>query len=89
MTRVPLSDLLKGLEFASAGDGESADCVCLATGRVFFQSDWTDDEEELPADLDDPAHYLALPTRRELDLGRELVMAFIEGSSQKTENKAR
>lgn len=81
MTRVPLSDLLKGLEFASAGDGESAACVCLATGRVFFQSDWTDDEEELPADLDDPAHYLALPTRRELDLGRELVMAFIEDAS--------
>ncbi len=82
MTRVPLSDLLEGLEFASAGDGgESAAYVCLETGRVFFQSDWTDDEEELPADLDDPAHYLALPTKRDLDLGRALVMAFIEEAS--------
>lgn len=81
MTRVPFSDLLEGLDFASTGDGEGAAYVCLETGRVFFQSDWTDDDDELPADLDDPARYLALPTRRELDLGRALVMAFIEEAS--------
>ena len=79
MPTVKLSDMLEGLEFASFdGPYEAAAYVCRETGTVYCVADDESLNEDLPDDLDDSARYLPLPDKRELDLGRRLVFAFVE-----------
>lgn len=79
MVTVLLSDLIDGFYFASA-DGliECAAYLCLDTGKVYFTSEESDIDEDLPDDLETSDRYLVIPDKRELDLGRELALSFIE-----------
>lgn len=77
---VAWSQILDAFEFVSM----SVDCghaawVCRETGAVHMHSDWDDELEALPEDIDDAQKYVALPTPRDLDLGRPLVMRFAAG----------
>lgn len=45
------------------------------TGEIYFYSEFGDNEEALPEDIDDEK-YLAIPHRNELDLGKRLVLKF-------------
>ena len=44
-----------------------------------MHSDWDEELWPLPEDIDDGTKYVALPTPRDLDLGRPLVMRFAAG----------
>ncbi|NJK99464.1 MAG: hypothetical protein HC838_13440 [Spirulinaceae cyanobacterium RM2_2_10] len=72
------SDLEIALLFVSA-DVLSANraVVSRRTEQIFYLSDVCGVEDELPADIDNPAAYLAIPHRQELDLGRTLVEEFV------------
>ena len=45
---------------------------------MFWHSEFGDNFEELPDDVDDEAKYIALPSARDLDLGKRLVMRFAD-----------
>ena len=77
MPTVDFADLLIAYEFASAEDfDESAAYVCRETGAIFIISDAMDPEEPLPDDLETSSRYLAVPGKRDLDLGKPLVLRF-------------
>lgn len=69
---VRFEDLLLAVEGDLSGAGQAY--VSRVTGQVHVAM--PDFEEELPEDIDDESIYLQLPTRRDLDLGKPLVIAF-------------
>jgi hypothetical protein len=75
--KVNFSDLLLAFEFVSSGgSGENTAYLSKETGKIYWQSAWVDDVEDLPDELGDPAKYLTIPDKRELDLGKPLVLKF-------------
>lgn len=73
-----LDDLLAAYEFVSAGEVSMLDAaayICRATGQVYWSGEGVD--EELPEDIDDDSRYVAVPGKRDFDLGRALVMRFV------------
>jgi hypothetical protein len=72
--RVAWTKLLDAFEFISmSGEFGGSAWVSRETGAVFWHSDGLD---ELPEDIDDEDKYLELPSPRDLDLGKRLVMRF-------------
>jgi hypothetical protein len=45
------------------------------TGKIYWYSEYGDNEEELPEDIDDEK-YLEIPHKNELELGKRLVLDF-------------
>lgn len=75
-------DIVHAFEFANTG-GDIAEFrafVCRQTGTIYSDTGGFDsgeeDEDELPDDIEDATKYVPLPDKRELDLGKSLVMAF-------------
>jgi hypothetical protein len=63
--KVDFSDLLLAFEFVSSG----------ASGQN--TAEWLDDDDQdLLDDIEDPAKYFTIPDKRELDLGKPLVLKF-------------
>jgi hypothetical protein len=59
--------------------GEFRAFVCKQSGIIYHQTDFLDSLEwnnELPDDIDDEEKYVALPEKRELGLGKPLVLDF-------------
>ncbi|MFY3383951.1 hypothetical protein [Paracidovorax sp. MALMAid1276] len=80
MTTAKFSKILDGYEFCAMADlMETRALVSLERGTVHIVSSdlELDLDEALPEDID-TGPYLALPDKRELDLGRDLVMEFTE-----------
>jgi len=56
------------------------DCRALAvkpvqSGKVYWYVEYSDDElSELPEDIDDREKYVQIPDKKELDLGKPLVL---------------
>ncbi|MGO9742706.1 MAG: hypothetical protein ACLPN5_14590 [Roseiarcus sp.] len=71
---VQWSDLEDAYVFLS-GDGSATAFVNTKTGEIFLRSDLAG-IDELPEDAEDSGDYLELPSRRDLELGTRLVMAF-------------
>jgi len=77
-TVVEFSELIDALEFAGFDGGfEHRAYVDRMTGKIYCVSDEFESEEELPEDLEESDRYLAVPDKKELDLGRRLVDRFI------------
>jgi len=73
------SDLVDAFEWVSAtGPYENTAYVCRKTGKIWLVSDFDDVGEEAPADVDDESLYVAVPGKRELDLGRSLALRFAD-----------
>jgi len=76
---VSFVDLLDAYEWVSSADPcENEAYVSRVTGQIHWSSSITDVEEELPEDIEDGSIYLAVPHKHDLDLGRELVLRFVE-----------
>ncbi|HEY2230249.1 MAG TPA: UPF0158 family protein [Xanthobacteraceae bacterium] len=80
-TAIPVkwADLELAFDFVSGSANEEHHAfLCKETGNILWQSDSLDDEEEeLPDDIDDPEKYISIPHKKELDLGKALVMDFV------------
>jgi hypothetical protein len=78
--RVSFRELLDAFEFVSfqSGVGDNEAFICRQTGKIYlrFEDPPEDEPEELPDDIDDEEKYLAVPDKRELDLGKPLVLDF-------------
>jgi hypothetical protein len=75
------TELRLAYEFVSTGGfGENKAYVSLDTGKIHLVSDFLDMEEEgeAPDDVETSDRYIAIPHRTELDLGRDLVLRFVE-----------
>jgi hypothetical protein len=75
---VNYSDLLMVFEcICSCAPGESDAYICVNTGTIYLVSAIADCGEEAPEDVETSDQYIRVPHRRDLDLGRELVFAFV------------
>ena len=73
---VSFADLQLAFEFVSAGDmGENEAWLDRQSGEIYYRSAYGDNEEELPDDIADE-RYIAIPDKRELDLGKPMVLDF-------------
>src|SRR6201997_153571 len=73
---VSFSDLQLACEFVSSGDmGENEAYLDRQSGKIYWHSEFGDNGEELPDDIDDEK-YIAIPNKIELDLGKDLVLGF-------------
>ena len=81
-SRTPISyDALESaLQWSSSGAPFENDAyVSRTTGEVFFRSmDGDFGDEEIPEDIDDDTRYVAMPHKNDLDLGRSLVIEFVD-----------
>ncbi|NRA84379.1 MAG: hypothetical protein HRU22_11610 [Gammaproteobacteria bacterium] len=83
MVKVNKDDLMMALDVVSSGASCGMDTlayVCIKTGKVWITG--LDDESlidvDFPADLSDNEQYIMAPEKGELDLGKELALAFVE-----------
>ena len=74
---VSFKDILEAFEFVSAGGmGEHQAFLCKQSGKVYWHSEFSDELDELPDDIEDSEKYVPIPDKRELDLGKPLVLDF-------------
>jgi hypothetical protein len=83
VTPMPVSfkQLLEAYQLADIGPGGSQiECIlCRQTGKIYWHSDFPDFQElndQLPDDIDGDEKYIAIPDKRDLDLGKKLVLDF-------------
>jgi Uncharacterised protein family (UPF0158) len=71
------AELQDAFEFVSVGaPGENEAYLDRQSGKIYYHSEYCDFDEELSDDLDDKK-YIAIPDKRELDLGKPLVLDFV------------
>ena len=76
---VKLSELLDALEYVSgSGQFENSAYLERTTGKVYFDSEDLEMEEQLPEDYEDGRKYIAIPHKIDLNLGSNLAIKFIE-----------
>lgn len=77
MVTIKYDDLLLAFEFVSAGlPMEHNAYISIDTGQIYWISDLSPTEEEVPDDLETSDRYIAIPHKNELDLGRSLALRF-------------
>jgi uncharacterized protein UPF0158 len=73
---VSFSDLQLAFEFVNSGGmGENEAYLDRQSGKMYWHSEFGDNDERLPDDIDDEK-YIAIPDKKELDLGKALVFNF-------------
>src|SRR6516164_10838568 len=73
---VSFSDVQLAFEFVSSGGmGENEAYLDRQSGKIYWHSEFDDNDQELPDDMDDEK-YISIPHKTELDLGKPLVMDF-------------
>ena len=86
MAKINYDDLELAFGFVNSGAPmESRAYISLDTGHIYWVSEQTDDEEELPEDLVTSDRYIAVPHKNDLDLGRRLVMRFVRQAMPESE----
>jgi len=73
------SDLELAFEFVSSSGGLNEAFLCRRTGKIYWRPDSLDVaglDDEMPDDIEDEEKYIAIPGKRDLDLGKPLVMDF-------------
>lgn len=76
MVKVKFDDLLLAFEFVSFGGPMAHEAyLCRETGKIHWYSEFGDNEEELPEDIDSDK-YIAIPHKNDLNLGKRLVLRF-------------
>jgi hypothetical protein len=86
---IKLDALLEAVEWVSAGESVGLDCgayVARATGDVHCWGEGT--EEDGPPEHEGDAH-VAVPGKKELDLGRSLALRFVEEHMPRSEHVVR
>ena len=73
---VSFSDLRLAFEFVSSGGmGENEAYLDRQSGKIYWHSEVGNNDEDLPDDIDEEK-YISIPEKRELDLGKPLVLEF-------------
>ncbi|MCX7171747.1 MAG: hypothetical protein NTY41_16105 [Proteobacteria bacterium] len=75
---VKFDDLLAAYEWVSSSPDDSEAFVSRVTGNVHWSSSTMELDDELPEDIEDGSIYVAVPNKHELNLGKNLALAFAE-----------
>jgi len=76
---VKYEDLETAFDWSSSGAPfENTALLNRQTGEVFLKSMHGDFDEEFPEDIEDGSIFIAAPHKHDLNLGRELVLDFVE-----------
>ena len=79
MVAIKYADLLDAFDFVSFGAPfESSAFICANTGAIYCRSDTLELDEEVPEDLETSDRYIAIPHKNDLNLGRDLVLSFVD-----------
>ena len=80
MAAVDFGDISEAFETVSfSPQYEKEAYLCRETGRIYYCfSDLDDLSDELPEDIRDDRKYIQIPHKNELELGRKLVLRFVE-----------
>ena len=73
-------ELRTTFEFVNFGAPlEHSAYICVDTGKIYCHSlsAGLEEEEDLPEDLETSDHYIAVPHKNDLGLGRRLALAFV------------
>jgi len=74
---VAWSEISLAFEFLSSGEpGGQTVFLRRETGELFWHSEFVDELDDLPDDVEDREKYVALPDPRDLDLGKRLAIRF-------------
>src|ERR1700722_13700781 len=77
---INFQEILDALEFVGSGSlGEHQAILCRRTGKIYWRSEFSGLDalnDELPDDIEDDEKYIAIPDKRELGLGKPLVLDF-------------
>jgi hypothetical protein len=77
MISVNLVDLETAVEFVSGGmPSEHQAFISIDSGAIYWVSESSDIDEDVPDDLGESDRYLEVPTKNDLGLGRPLVLRF-------------
>ena len=75
--QVSWDDLLTAFQLSTFGlPGEHQAFLCKETGNIYWHSEFSDELDDLPDDIDDDEKYLPFPDKRELGLGKPLALEF-------------
>src|SRR5215831_14003821 len=90
---VSFKQLLETFELMGMANplGECEAILCKQTGKIYYRSDspeFAEFGDELPDDIGDGEKYIVLPDKRELDLGKALVLDFARESCLTTSMKS-
>ena len=78
-TSVQYSELRDAFDFVSFGQPmEHEAYLCLRTAKCYGHSEYGNDEEPLPKNIDEAGTYIAIPHKNDLDLGKALVLTFAD-----------
>jgi GNAT superfamily N-acetyltransferase len=73
---VEFKDIVDAFDFVSFGQMYTNQAFLnKETGKIYWYSEYGDNEEELPEDIDDEI-YIEIPHKNELELGKRLVLEF-------------
>jgi hypothetical protein len=73
------NDLLEAFEFVNfGGTGEHQAFLCKQTGKVYWHSEFSEELDELPEDIEDDEKYIQVPDKQELGLGKPLALDFAD-----------
>ena len=79
MPNVDIEELRNALEFVSANIiGDEQAYICNVTGTIYWLSSEIDLEPDTPEDIETSNLFIAVPHKKDLGLGQELVMSFID-----------
>jgi hypothetical protein len=74
---VSWEDIILAFEFVSGSDTDEHQAfLCKETGKLYWRSEAVDGLDELADDIDDDGKYIQIPQKRDLDLGKPLVLDF-------------
>src|SRR6266581_2254210 len=88
---VAFKDIMDAYQFVSGSAGENQAYLCKESGKIHWHSDLLGDEEEneLPEDIEEDEKYLQIPDKKELGLGKPLVLDFAREFLPNDFNKVR
>jgi hypothetical protein len=79
MASVKYGDLEWAFTYVSTGQqGDHSAFVERDTGQIFWTSESGDQNDNPPEDVENLQRYLPVPHKNELELGRQLVLRFVE-----------
>lgn len=89
-TTVDYTELESAMHFVSADSMREHEVrISRASGGIFWLSELIDEEEPLPDDIDDDECYVSVPSQRDLDLGKHLILKFMESELPEHQDEAR
>lgn len=75
---VKYDDLLAAYEWVSSSPDDTDAFVSRVTGNVHWSSSTMELDDDLPEDIEDGSIYVAVPSKHDLNLGKNLALTFAE-----------